>query len=236
MDIPSIKFRYFEKLKLWHDYLSPNSVFETQKKPYWDHEKMILLWAFTDLHGHLYTSVDSRRLFQIYNLQKVPIPDKNTQESEEDVKYHYVEYNGDFYKLKSKVAERYKWKMDELKEDIKNHTGKMGYIKGNLAAKGFAKAIYYEENKKDEGIKVPDRIRINSKGMLLGEILYESYCTNKFLKKDFKQYKWGYVGLILLILSAILIFISVFLKSVLFPIFDYIRLMNFIDAVCKISQ
>lgn len=37
MDIPSIKFKYFEKLKLWHDYLSGNSIFETTKKEYWEY-------------------------------------------------------------------------------------------------------------------------------------------------------------------------------------------------------
>lgn len=229
MDIPSIKFRYFEKLKLWHDYLSASSVFETQKKAYWDHEKMILLWAFTDLHRHLLSGLDNKRLFQIYNLQREE--DKN-----------YTDYSGDFYKLKSKVIFSYKQGMDQLRDEIKRYAGKMEHLKGNLVVKDFAEAIYCEEdNKNEEGgrdkkNKYPDKIRINPRGMLMGEILYENYCKPNMFRKNYWKYKWGFVLLVILVLMAILILFSTFFKSVLFPIFDYIKLMNFIDSICKTSQ
>lgn len=231
MDIPSIKFRYFEKLKLWHDYLSPDSVFETQKKSFWDHEKMILLWAFTDLHRHLLSGLNNKRLFQIYDLQKTNKRDNK-----------YIDYNGDFYKLKSKVIPLYKLKIDELRNEIMNYTGKMNHIKGNLVVKDFAKAIYDEGVKRDEDDgenkknKYPDSIRINPRGMLLGEILYENYCKPNIFRKNYRKYRGGFCLLVFLIIATGLVFISIFFKSVLFPIFDYIKLMNFIDIVCKISQ
>ncbi|HEY4508962.1 MAG TPA: hypothetical protein VJC13_01615 [Candidatus Paceibacterota bacterium] len=70
MDLPSIKFRYYEKLKLWHDYLSPNSIFETKKIEYWKHEKIILLWAYSGEHQHLYSYFDSNRIREIYGIGK----------------------------------------------------------------------------------------------------------------------------------------------------------------------
>ncbi len=167
------------------------------KKKYWKHEKYILLWAFSDLHGHLYTSVPNDRLLQIYNLKK-------------DYS-NYEEGNNDFEKMKKKVTEKYKLEMDFLRDDIesnKDKTGKIDYIMGNLAVKGFAEAIYCEENKRSEGIKVPDRIRISQKGLLLGEILFENYGKLKtknifkFLKRRFFIYKFGMGGLYSFILIA----------------------------------
>lgn len=219
MDIPSIKFRYFEKLKLWHDFLSPDSVFETQKKSYWDHEKIILLWAFSDLHGHLYTSVSNGRLLDVYSLRK-----------DEQGKYRECD-DGEFYELKKRVNNSYKNELDELRKDMKRNTGKINYVMGNLAAKGFA--IVTEEGDKGVSQSPPKRIRINPKGLLLGELLYEAYCDSGFWKIKFRKYRWGLDMLKLSILAAALIFISVFLDSVLFPIFDYIRLMDFVNTFCK---
>jgi|SRR3989344_1632307 len=68
MEIPSIKFRYFEKLKLWHDYLSPKSIFETKKIEYWRHEKTILQWAYSEKHQHLYSYFGDGRIYEIYGI------------------------------------------------------------------------------------------------------------------------------------------------------------------------
>lgn len=164
MDIPSIKFRYFEKLKLWHDYLSQNSIFESQKKKYWDHEKVFLLWAFTPLHGHLYTNISTARILQIYN------------ETGSD----------EFGKLKSYVDNDFAKKLDELKIDIDKNNGKINYVKGNLDVEGFVKTT--EVNPKG----YPEKVRILPKGLLLGEILFESYSKEaSFWNKNFRKYKWG---------------------------------------------
>ncbi|NQV12734.1 MAG: hypothetical protein HQ530_00325 [Parcubacteria group bacterium] len=178
MDIPSIKIRFVEKLKLYHDYLSPNSVWETQKKDYWKHEKIILLWAFSDLHEHLYSSVDTNRLLEIYSLDK---------EGEE-----INSCSGQFIELQEKMNIDYREEMNNLKQDLKLNSGKeigkLNFVKGNLVVKEFA--VVTEEGSPRDSQSPPKRIRINAKGLLLGEMLYEAHSNNtKSYFCNFRIYK-----------------------------------------------
>lgn len=52
MDIP-IKFKFFDKLKLYQDYLKEGSMLEKTKDPYWLCEKSIMFWAYSKDHQHL---------------------------------------------------------------------------------------------------------------------------------------------------------------------------------------
>ncbi len=183
MNIPSIKLRYFEKLKLWHDYLSPNSIFETQKKEYWKHEKVFLLWAFTPLHRHLYTGITTARILEIYSENG----------------------SNEFGMLKDYVNADYVSKLDESKEDIDKDNGKINYIKGNLDVEGFAK-----NTSEIDPNGYPEKIRILPKGLLLGEIIYEAYSKNaKWYQKNFRYYRWGFWGLKAVIIIAVLSLILV---------------------------
>jgi len=189
MNIPSIKLRYLEKLKLWHDYLSPNSIFETQKEEYWKHEKVFLLWAFTPLHRHLYTSIDNKRIFEFYDEKE-------------------------FSKLKNYVNKDFSEKLDELKKDIDGTPGKINYVKGNLDVEGFVETT--EINIKG----YPEKIRILSKGLLLGEIIFEAYSkNNKWYQKDFLYYKCGLWSLKIIIVIAVLSLLMVFIGQIV-NIFD----------------
>ena len=52
MDIP-IKFKFFDKLKLYQDYLKKDSMLEKTKSECWLCEKSIMLWAYSEDHKHL---------------------------------------------------------------------------------------------------------------------------------------------------------------------------------------
>ncbi len=177
MDIPSIKFKYFEKLKLYHDYLSPGSVFQQQKKSYWDQEKLILLWAFSELHQHLYTSINSLRILEAFKELKTL-----------DIKSHFV--------------------IEELERELSQDGEKINYVMGNLVIKDFADCTEGGGPK-----NTPTRIRINRKGLLVGEILNESYCKNKLRYKNFRIYKLGIFGLVILISFSILTIFIIFLNQ-----------------------
>lgn len=186
MNIPSIKLRYFEKLKLWHDYLSPNSIFETQKKEYWKHEKVFLLWAFTPLHRHLYTSITTARILEIYSENG----------------------SNEFRMLKDYVNDDYARKLDESKKDIDKDNGKINYVKGNLDVEGFVRTT---SEKNTNGY--PETVRILPKGLLLGEIIFEAYSKDaKWYQKNFRYYRWGFwvmnVVIIIALLSLILVLLN----------------------------
>lgn len=52
MDIP-IKFKFFDKLKLYQDYLKEGSMLEKTKDTYWLCEKSIMFWSYSKDHQHL---------------------------------------------------------------------------------------------------------------------------------------------------------------------------------------
>lgn len=52
MDIP-IKFKFFDKLKFYQDYLKGSSMLEKTKDSYWLCEKSIMFWAYSKDHQHL---------------------------------------------------------------------------------------------------------------------------------------------------------------------------------------
>lgn len=52
MNIP-IKFKFFDKLKLYQDYLKESSMLEKTKSEYWLCEKSIMFWAYSKDHQHL---------------------------------------------------------------------------------------------------------------------------------------------------------------------------------------
>lgn len=190
MDIPSIKFKYFEKLKLWHDYLSSQSIFENTKKEYWDYEKMILIWAYSSFHQHLYTSIDNNRIFEAFGFNR----DKDTKEFTKKERKEIEELGINDEKLKKRWHEL----INQIPAD---KGGKINKVMGNLVVKEF-----FENTTGGGPDYSPHKIRVTAKGLLMGELLYEGYCDNNVWKKNFRIYKWGYeVWRILIIVSIITI-------------------------------
>lgn len=174
MDVPSIKFRYFEKLKLWHDYLSSNAVFEKEKADYWRHEKMILHWAYSKKHQHLFTSLTKERILEFYGI--------NGQK-----------------KLNASDLEEINTEIDTqaIRDDIFSNSGKIAYCMGNLVVENFFDCI-------EKVGRVPEKIRVNRRGLLIGEVLNEAYYKPNVKNKNFRKYKIGYWGLHFLIILALL--------------------------------
>jgi len=208
MDVPSIKFKYFEKLKLWHDYLSGSSIFENTKKSYWEYEKMILVWAYSESHQHLYTSINNRRIFHAFGLE-------------------FDEKEKKLRKIKKKEIGKLNFNDNKRKLYWENLTCKLvgssgrriNYVMGNLVVKEL-----FIRTGGGGPKKTPSRIRVTARGLLLGELLFEGYCSESYWQKDFKIYKWGYGILRILVIvtiSAILLalfnqfheFISIFLNK-----------------------
>lgn len=61
MNIP-IRFKFFDKLKLYQDYLKKDSMLERTKPDYWLYEKSILLWAYSQYHQHLGVKLNTNTL------------------------------------------------------------------------------------------------------------------------------------------------------------------------------
>jgi len=185
MEIPSIKFRYFTRLKLWHDYLSKKSVFETEKSEFWKYEKMILHWAYSNKHKHLYTALTNKRILQIFGINK----EGNAETPKNEIQDINSEEN-----------------IPNLIKDFEENKGRVNYYMGNLVVEGLFVCIGVVEKGGDE--LYPKRIRINEKGLLIGEILNEAYNKPRFFRKNFRKYKIGYWLLILFIIITLL---SIFL-------------------------
>ena len=52
MDIP-VRFKFFDKLKLYQDYLKKDTMLEKTKSDYWLYEKAVMFWAYSPDHQHL---------------------------------------------------------------------------------------------------------------------------------------------------------------------------------------
>ena len=86
--------------------------------------------------------------------------------------------------------------------------GKINYVMGNLAVKGL-----FEVTEGGDAITKPSAIRVTAKGLLLGELLHEGYCSDEYWKKNFRIYRLGYRVLQTIILIAVITIILVFLNQ-----------------------
>jgi len=175
---------FLEKLKLYQSFLHKQSLWEKNKLRYWQHEKIILLWAWSDVHQHLARNLDTKRIAEIYGFAKEDKKFKKIHESEFEIKNQ------------NKI----------IMEMSKTNFGMLEPVMGNLCIKGFANAITYEdfanllkssevdelkkEAKKIFNYSLPltiHSITINTRGLLMGELIYEE---NKGLLWKYKLVKF----------------------------------------------
>ena len=98
------------------------------------------------------------------------------------------------------------WQAFRTQGDI----GKVNYFMGNLVVEELFDCVGRVKDK--HGLeRYPERIRINKKGLLVGEILNEANNNPIFRNKNFRKYKAGYCFLIGLIILA-----SISLVTILF--------------------
>lgn len=162
---------FLEKLKLYQNYLRKQSFWEKNKSDYWNQEKIILLWAWSNVHQHLARNMDTQRLSEIYGYSK--------------------DSNGTYIKVKE--PEFQSPNRDSVIERMqKSNFGMLEPIMGNLYIKGFAEIVTYRdiaemlkaseiEQLKGQVAKIfaydlPFKIHsivINQNGLLMGELIHE---------------------------------------------------------------
>jgi len=151
-----IRFRFFDKLKLYNDFISKKSIYQNKL---WKECQVVLAWAASSRHQHIGIYLDANDIVKIffgvsatlYNIKK--------------------ELQGE--KLKKRVREKFQLKecfnsefIESIANDLINSNGddikiKIEQIIKNLHAMGFG----------DLGNE--DKIRINQKGFLMGELIRE---------------------------------------------------------------
>lgn len=182
MDIP-IKFKFFDKLKLYQDYLKRDSMLEKTKSEYWLCEKSIMLWAYSEDHEHL----------------GVPLGVNTFVERAEKI------LEG-ARKIGESNLEAIKW----VKDNAGRETAMLRVLE-NLIVLNLVtdlKPQHEKANPKDYSRE----IIVNLKGFLLGELLFETYEKPGFLSRNFRKYKLTlfafYTTFIILFLTIYLIFIE----------------------------
>ena len=189
---------FLEKLRLYQNYLRPDSFWERNKKDYWKHEKAILQWACSGRHQHLARNLTKQRLRESYGLSVISNPN-----DPQDTNYH----------IKNRPVELSARSRDSLVEEMfHERCGKLEPIMGNLYLKGFAEVITYgdiaeklsqagAENAARELLNmsyVIHSIIINNTGLLMGELV------NELEEEKVWKYKLAILGIYnFLILSAI---------------------------------
>ena len=180
MDIP-IRFKFFDKLKLYQDYLKEGSMLEKTKGSYWLCGKSFLFWGYSEDHQHFRVPLSSKDTFA---------KDKRAKKISEIAE----KIGGDNY-------EKINW----VKEKITNET-EMKQVLGNLIVLEFA--TEFISFPKDTPEKDTPEIIFSLKGFLLGELLFETYEKPGFWSKNFKKYK---LALLVFYATFIALFITVFL-------------------------
>lgn len=188
MDIP-IKFKFFDKLRLYQDYLKESSMLEKTKSDYWLYEKAVLYWAYSQGHQHLGRPLNAKVFCaDIERVNTLPqIVDKLAKNASHTM---WVKNN-----IRSEPAAR--------------------HAVAILATLGFVNVVsrYTKENVGDMAfLNFPREVCFNDKGFLLGELLFETYENPGFWPKNFRKYKLAllafYTTFIVLFLTVFLVFLN----------------------------
>ncbi len=192
MDFPG-NFAFLEKLKLYQNYLKKGAKIEKTRNRYWLYGKALLYWYYSEDNIHIGKPLSAQFLItnKIISHQIIAIAKK-------------ISHN----------EENLQW----IEENALNQFEIMHVI-GNLYVMGFIKEVsrYSEFDIKKERITedflhTPKEFFISGRGFLLGELLYEIYSPH-FIERHLilSQLHWAtrifYVLLIILIVTAILVFI-----------------------------
>lgn len=164
----SLSFPFLEKLKIYQNFFQHESLWERNKRRLWQHEKLILNWAQSKVHEHLYRVLYTDRLAEIYGLKKT-----------DDAQWKAY-----------KTPEIETKDIDHLLNDMtRSNCNLLEPIMGNLAHKGFADAITWSdwsagfdasgdpnlrklanELKRSQQKFAVQSISINYRGVLAGEV------------------------------------------------------------------
>ena len=191
MNIP-IKFKFFDKLKLYQDYLQKGSMLEKTKDNYWLCEKSILFWGYSKDHQYLGVPLGVDIFTKNKRAKRIL---ENAEKIGED-NYRAV-----------------RWVMKK-----KNNRTEMKRILENLITLEFV-TKFVSSSKEDSKEVVSEtaseqslEVTLNLKGFLLGELLFETYEEPKFWSRNFRKYKLAllvfYVAFTFLLFTVFFVFIE----------------------------
>lgn len=194
MDIP-VRFKFFDKLKLYQDYLKQDSMLEKNKSEYWLYEKCILFWAYSPRHQHIgrpldadVFCVDSERLHILPTIARRLSTDSGS--------------------------------ISWLEENVTSKPAAIHAI-ANLNTLGLVKTVSIYKNGDDIDtvfLDFPKKVYVNQKGFLLGELLFETYENPSFLSKDYRKYKLTlftfHTAFIALFLTIFLVFFDLLFRFI----------------------
>lgn len=190
LDFPG-NYTFLEKLNLYQHYLKKNSLLEKTRGKYWLFGKAILYWSFSETNEYIGTPLSIHFICsKEINNQLIAVA-------------RTMSVNNDYLA----------WL-----EENSSQEGTIENTLANLQMLGFIKDIYSSgelrsDDKYNSTKHSPYKFVITSKGLLMGELLYELYSSN-FLEKLVLhvQYRWSlrlfYVLLVILFLTALLVFID----------------------------
>lgn len=188
MDIP-IRFKFFDKLKLYQDYLKQDSMLQRTKSAYWLAAKLIMFWGYSNDHQHLGVPLNVRLL------------DTKSPEILESLE---------------KIGGRNNNATSWVKGNFKNKNELIRFVGNMLVLELVTKYANLSGNSGYTPINNldPGEVVISLKGFLLGELLFETYEKPGFWSKNFRKYKFAllvfYLTFIITILTVYSLFIGQF--------------------------
>lgn len=211
MDIP-IRLKFFDKLKIYQDYLKKDAMLEKTKSEYWLYEKAILYWAYSGEHQHLGRPLDENRFCKDpERVNKLPVFVAKISNNSRHVMWVKEHISGSI-------------EMEEKQEAARQVTR-------NLKILGFADKV------KEAFGPEQYKIHVNEKGFLLGELLFETFNNPGFLSKNFRKYKIAmltfYFLFTVLLGTTVLIFFEKIInflgKETMFSLFTKLKSVVFYD-------
>lgn len=189
-----IKFKFFEKLKLYNDFVSKESIFQEKL---WDECQYILNWSASPKHKYIGTFLNKKIVCRIFGIERdlfqgLMIASDKTKEDklnrlkklkdfDEELKKNYaqiIESMSDGEINKNELEKKLILMAIE-KSQVKN------YFNDEFIKKVIKKTIEQGSRNIDQAIKnlhamgfgdlneKADAIRINQKGFLMGELIIE---------------------------------------------------------------
>lgn len=196
-----IRFRFYEKLKLYNDFVSKKSIFQGKL---WDECQVVLVWSASSKHKHIGTYLDTGRICEIFGIKKELF--KNCFIDLDKTKDEKLR------RLQSKSLNKPHYEESELKDLFPEHFSKE--IISKTVDNKLKEVLPTMKNLHVMGFgdldETGEKIRINSKGFMMGELLIE-------IQKS-RWNRWKYVGVLWFLkvfIGILIVYSTVFMLSYL---------------------
>lgn len=223
-----IKFRFFDKLKLYNDFITKKSIYQNKL---WDECQSILAWSSSANHKHIGVFLDTSIICGIFGINESLFKsiNVNTDKTKSDILVRLSRYRNDNEKKDCiKIIDSMP-NGDINRQELKNELVKLAlqksqikdYFNGKFVENVTTKIVNDNLGNIEPAIKnlhvmgfgdlKDNGIRINQKGFLMGELICE--INKNWLGKVWGNIKYLFVIWLLRIFVALL-----FLYSLIFMI------------------